>query len=87
MSENVIQSLHKKSGFSIEQGLTGFDYKGLMVKTPCTFYLTLTFKQIKNPYQSDGCDMDIILEYKEITTVHLNNLYITPSLSDWFRGG
>jgi len=42
MSENVIQSLHKKSGFSIDQGLTGFDYKGWMVETPCTFYLTLT---------------------------------------------
>ena len=42
MSENVIQSLHKKSGFSIEQGLTGFDYKGWMVETPCTFYLMLT---------------------------------------------
>jgi len=47
MSENVIQSLHKKSGFSIDQGLTGFDYKGWMVETPCTFYLTLTFEVSK----------------------------------------
>jgi hypothetical protein len=48
MSENVIQSLHKKSGFSIDQGLTGFDYKGWMVETPCTFYLTLTKSKPKS---------------------------------------